>query len=338
MTKDVKIGAMDNSYMLNDNALFIIQNKKWEMLRTINSTMLDLYWGIGDLINNHLIVKDERVVLRHVAIELSKKFGYYTNEAQLNMMRLFALSFDISKSGEIMSFIPQAFLPILVEIKDQNQWIYYTRLIHTKGLNPQQLILKIEGHDYEKKGLNAKYLKNPFSDLTKKHFKGKTLFMENYFTNQYASEFRALLEPTKYKINCASTLNHETSQLIKALDVKLMKFQVKLNSFLNATLNLCFYEVGNLIDGYILLDQSQKDSLIKKAAAELQSQHGSLFDEKQLLKAIEFFRTYKKPFEANDLCSYFFWDQIKDGTSISLFNNNHPINIYENSTFLKFIK
>lgn len=134
MTKRHIVRATVNDPIRN-NIEIKAKRQHIDLLKVINSGVINLFWEIGMLINhqseeNHT---DDKNLLNVISDQLSPVFGNYLQAENLSMMKVFAKKCGFATMSHISAAINWEYMPFLLNLENNNAWIFYMELIHTKS-------------------------------------------------------------------------------------------------------------------------------------------------------------------------------------------------------------
>ncbi|HEV8284287.1 MAG TPA: DUF1016 N-terminal domain-containing protein [Chitinophagaceae bacterium] len=291
----------------------IIEKKHREFLRAINSGLVTLFWEIGKGLNQY-VCKNKRPeydksVIRTISTQLVANYGPWFTEKNLKKMGQFADQFpEFSSVAQISPLVSWEHILLLIQIKDLELKLFYFKLTVEQGLTVNRLRKRMSANLF--KQLKAfKAGKDRIGVLTESLKTGKFLqllqpglqqtsrnnpVIKNVFKEPLLSSFRKLMEPSKKK----STMLVEKNKKIPAIEKELFgvlsqhieKYRCRKNRWLNANLNLSFWEIGKRINQEILLtnESIHRESIIRNVSLQLEKKYSQIFSKKQLHEMAEF--------------------------------------------------
>lgn len=164
-----------------------IRNRQFNMLNNCKSVMLELFWEIGKIVDEH-----RGDLIEELGEKLAQKHGSYLSAFNLKQMREFAIACPVEMLRDVSLTVGWKHIPVLSKLAISSDWAYYADLVSEEQLTPSELEEKI------KKG-KPETLEN--IDLPFPRF-DKTLierYMENlefdqFFRNDKHGDFRKLFE------------------------------------------------------------------------------------------------------------------------------------------------
>lgn len=296
MTKRHIVRATVND-LIRNNIEIKAKRQHIDLLKVINSGVINLFWEIGMLINhqseeNHT---DDKNLLNVISDQLSPVFGNYLQAENLSMMKVFAKKCGFATMSHISAAINWEYMPILLNLENNNAWIFYMELIHTESLAPKQLAKRISESAFEASGEKLNDDKMAFMLSNAKPFYRSTF--ELYFGRNKGDAFQELFEPKEnYKaiLDMMLEKNIGNYDIITSIYRKVLDFQSYYNHILNMEFNSFSWEIGIEILRLSDLLQLNKNKVIDDCLLELNKSFPSVFDKTQLSDCLRFATQYRK--------------------------------------------
>lgn len=297
----------------------IIEKKHRDVLKVMSSSLVILFWQIGKEINQYLGKNKGpeygKPVIRTISIQLVANYGLYFTENNLKRMGQFADQFpDFSGVARIAPFVNWEHISLLSQIKDLEAKLFYIRLTIEQGLSVNDLRKQMSANLF--KPPNAfKSDKDRYAAQTQRSGRNKIsagkflqIFqlrpeqkncnnppIKNVFKEPLLSFFRPLMEPSKRPakrliVKSKKKLGSK-EELFGVLSQHFEKYKNLQNRWLNANLNLFFWEIGKRINQEILLNNKEsiyQESIIGNASKQLQKKYSQNFSANQLYKMAKF--------------------------------------------------
>lgn len=318
MKANIETTGISTECRLSIDLSEMIDKKNWELLRVTNSGLVTLFWEIGKALNQYLgknkRVEYENSLIRIISTQLVANYGPYFTEKNVKKMGQFADQFpDLSSVVLIGPIISWEHILLLLQVKDLEAKLFYIRLTVEQGLSVNGLRKLMSANLYEQPKANK--TSKPRRDVLRQH-PGRTKIstqkflqilqtglqqqsrnnavIKNVFKEPLLSSFRPLMEPSKghallIKKNTKKPGIEE--ELFAVLSEPIVNFQKSQNRWLDANLNLFFWEIGKRINHEILLNNNEiidRKSIICDASIELKKKYPQNFSEKQLSQMASF--------------------------------------------------
>lgn len=275
-----------------------VENEHKGFLGMLNEGMGALFFDIGILINrdlqNDYNVTVGEISTKEFADKLYPVFGNYLSAENLTLMTILANKWNSEKIRYSVSIINWEYLPYFLNLKEEDEWIFYAELIYTESLTPSSLKKKIFEKTYEKalKMLNAD--RHAFMLV-----KTNTIYQsthELYFGNQYLENFRTLFKP---QVNGDETVerllrnDYVHKDTISEIYKKIVEFQIDYNHLLNTQFNILFWFIGVEILRQSKSSSTQEsDNLIDLCIQKLHIKFPSIFNKEELTHCVQFVKQY----------------------------------------------
>jgi predicted nuclease of restriction endonuclease-like (RecB) superfamily len=290
----------------------IIENKHRELLRVTNSELVTLFWEIGKALNQYFDgskrFENSKSTIQIISTNLVANYGPYFSEKNLKKMRQFADQFtDYFSVAQIAPFITWEHLLLLLQIQDLEVKLFYIRLTVEQELSISILRKQISSNSYEPpmafndskekrffltQNLNSKKFLQLLQPSLEKTTYNKVI--KNLFKEPLLSSFRPLLEPSKSpaKVIKKNKISSSNEELFGVLSGYIEKYRCKQNKWLNANLNLLFWEIGKRINREIILNNAStlRESVIHNTSVHLKKKYSNYFNENLLQEMGEFAR------------------------------------------------
>ena len=250
--KEIEIKNPETTYHNIKNAIVEAQNK---IVRTVNSTLVETYWKIGEQIFKEC--GEERneygeYVIKYLAKKLTEEFGKGFGERQLRYTRQFYMAFPIRNA--LRSELSWTHYRLIMKVENPKARAFYVEECAKCGWSTRQLERQIHSLFYERL-LSSHYdesVRNEIYTLEPK----KEVKPTDILKSTYILEFLGLEDNAKY---------HE-KELEQAIIDNLQKFLLELGrgfTFVarqkrialeddNFYIDLVFYNV--ILRCYVLID------------------------------------------------------------------------------------
>ncbi len=307
----------------------MIGEKQNELLRVTNSAMVILFWEIGAELKQHFI-KNRRKAERKFPIEsisarLSSIYGPFFFEKNLkNMVRFLDEFPDLSIVNNIAPVLTWEHILALLPLKELEARSFYIRLTAEKGLTVIELRKHIAENLFElskadkknKRIQNGRTLK-----ITKKFLDTLLIGVEqqlhnnssikNVFKEPALYSFRPLLEPLSGLSIEKNTKTPDVEELIGIIVQHIEKYSKQQNYWLNANLNKFFWEIGKILNQWVISTiSSNRESIIRDAAILIRKKYGPIFNKKQLDQMSKFAEQINDSLIALRIANLVRWEHI----------------------------
>ena len=174
----------------------LIQSAKSEVARTINTTMLRLYWQIGKTIQEELIKNDRaeygKRIVTTVSSELTLMYGKGYSRSNLTRMVEFYKSFPDVEIGATASHqLSWSHIVEILKLKDPLRKEFYITLCTNEAWSVRELVGRIDSMLFERTTLSQKGEKTIYNDL-KKLREEKEMSIELFLKDPYMLDFLGL--------------------------------------------------------------------------------------------------------------------------------------------------
>lgn len=251
--KELDIKNPETTYDNIRNAIVEAQNK---IVRTVNSTLVETYWKIGEQIFKECGENDRaeygKYVINYLAERLTKEFGKGFNRTNLRYMRQFCVAFPIYHA--LRGELSWTHYRLIMSVENPQARAFYVEECAKCGWSTRQLERQIHSLFYERL-LSSHYdesVRNEIYTLEPK----KEVSPSDILKSTYILEFLGLEDNTKY---------HE-KELEQAIIDNLQKFLLEMGrgfTFVarqkrialeddNFYIDLVFYNV--ILRCYVLID------------------------------------------------------------------------------------
>lgn len=189
MAQQITLGG--DKQLVND-IVFLIEESKYHIAQTVNSTLTLLYWRIGKRINEEVLGNKRadygKQVIFSVASQLVLEYGNGFSEKSIRRMIQFAEVFPDEQI--VVSAIRQlswTHFIALIPLKDSLQREFYLELCKIEGWNVKTLRQKIDGMLYERTAISKKpdrLIKKELKELREDNkVTPDLIFRDPYFLN-----------------------------------------------------------------------------------------------------------------------------------------------------------
>ncbi len=251
--KEIEIKNPEITYDNIRSAIVEAQNK---IVRTVNSTLVETYWKIGEQIFKECGENDRaeygKYVINYLAEKLTKEFGKGFNRTNLRYMRQFYMAFPIHHT--LCGELSWSHYRLIMKVENPKARAFYVEECAKCGWSVRQLERQIHSLFYERL-LSSHYdesVRNEIYTLEPK----KEVKPTNILKSTYILEFLGLEDSNKY---------HE-KELEQAIIDNLQKFLLEMGrgfTFVarqkrialeddNFYIDLVFYNV--ILRCYVLID------------------------------------------------------------------------------------
>ncbi|MCR4623843.1 MAG: PDDEXK nuclease domain-containing protein [Alphaproteobacteria bacterium] len=213
--KEIEIKNPETTYDNIRNAIVDAQNK---IVRTVNSTLVETYWKIGEQIFKECGENDRaeygRYVLKYLSERLTHDFGKGFDVRELRRMRQFYMAFPIRDS--LRPELSWTHYRLIIRVENPKARAFYVEECAKCGWSTRQLERQIHSLFYERL-LSSRYdesVRNEIYTLEPK----KEVKPTDILKSTYILEFLGLEDNTKY---------HE-KELEQAIIDNLQKFLLEL--------------------------------------------------------------------------------------------------------------
>lgn len=313
-----------NESLLIQQISFAIENKRLEFLKQTNSSLIALFWRVGNKLNAHFNgskqIRNYGSNISVVSSRLTTMYGLSFTEDSISKMRHFAEQFpDVNNVGLLASFLSWEHFSILSQMKDPDTKLFYIQLSLEQKLKPIDLIKKIDEGAFErqktkdrkksttlKNGYKTKTYDPDYLRLAKIGAENDT-FLENLFEGSNLSSLQYLLEPLK-KSSWSSIGDDLSALLINEIE----EYKTEQNRWLNSRLNEFFWEIGEQINkaNHLFENETNREQIIEKVGLELEKSNGEIFSIQEIEKMADFARQVPRRSNAALICSETTWEYI----------------------------
>lgn len=311
-----------NKEISTGNPLFvdlskIIEKKHWDLLRVTNSELITLFWKLGKELNQFLGknigTKYGKSVIHTMSTQLDASYGSYFTERNLKKMKQFAHQFpDFSSILQIIPFVSWEQILLLLRIKNLEANLLYTRFTtaqeiivnylrkqtpanlykHPKALKVRKDKSTIRIRNSDSARINNQKLLQIFQSGLE-HAINNNSAIKNVFKEPLLSFFRPLMDTSKKPVMAIKKNKDAHSieeKLIEVLSQHIEKYRCRQNRWLNAQLNLSFWEIGKRINQEFLLNNESlyRKSVIHNVSVQLRKIYSKNFREKELDEMAKF--------------------------------------------------
>jgi len=189
MARQIRIAG---DKQLVTDIIFLIEESKYHIAQTVNSTLTLLYWRIGKRINEEVLGNKRadygKQVISNLASQLVLEYGNGFSEKSIRRMIQFAEVFPDEQIVVLaIRQLSWTHFIALIPLKDSLQREFYLELCKIEGWNVKTLRQKIDGMLYERTAISKKP-----SQLIKKELKElrednkvtpDLIFRDPYFLN-----------------------------------------------------------------------------------------------------------------------------------------------------------
>ena len=215
---EVQVGISMKS--LVNEIMHLIDSAKSHVASYANSSLVILYWQIGQRIN-YDILRNERAeygenIIKHLSKQLTANYGNGFNARALFRMVKFAKMYDDEKIVATLSplFSWSKFIE-LIAIEDPLKRQFYSEMCHLENWSVRILRQKISGLLYERTAISHKPEELIKDELAKFH-KTKNITEDLVFRDPYILEFLNL--PTNFsEKNLETAILNDLSKFLQEL-------------------------------------------------------------------------------------------------------------------------
>ncbi len=287
----------------------IIRNKHNSLKRVANAELVTLFWQIGielnDCLEKRKISTERKPTIRSISTRLVAQYGSFFTEKNLKKMRSFASLFsELSTIRQFVYLVSWEHILLLLQIKDWKARQFYLKLKIEQGLSVKDLQKQISGGVYYQKiAVKARKTKaaprvdgNPKNStsilqIPQLSFELMTLndmAIQNVFKETVLSSYRTLTEPSKELpkhliVKSKKPIDLE-EMVLEEISQHIEKYSHEQNKWLNANMNLLFWEIGKKFNKEILVNNgdNRRKSIISNASKQLVKEYGKSFTVNQL--------------------------------------------------------
>ena len=314
----------------------IVVNRHTGLIRIANAELVTLFWKLGQTLNNYSHRKrrtpGRKSTIQSISTRLTANYGRFFIEKNLRKMELFFESSPaFSEVSQLLYFLSWEHILLLLQVRDSKARQFYLTLKIKQGLSVKDLQRQISVGLYDRKvrvkgrkesGASQKHknAKNNtgFSQIPQPSFELMTLndrVMQNVFKEPMLFSFRRLMEYPKGLIEQLIQNRKEPigtdENLFIAISRQIEEYKRQQNGWLNAQLNLSFWEIGKRINQEILaVPAAHLESKIRGASKQLVKEHGKSFTEKQLYAFARFAAKFPDAGIASWIAHIASWEHI----------------------------
>ena len=266
------------------------------LLGTINQGVNQLFYAIGAIINDDLkslTFITNAGILNAVDESLKPIFGSFLSFENLALMRRFANSCDTEDKKHAASILNWRYIPYFLELKGDEEWVFYVELIYNESLTPATLSERISTDSFKQSKANL--------GLNKKEFwsaKADSVYRTSYrfyFRGEDADSFQTLFKPVESQqvfLAHSSETNGVYHQTISSIYKRILEFQSACHHELNTQFNLIHWEIGAEIVRFSSWTGMSLDNLIKYCIEKLHTTFPALFKLSELNHSIRLVHQY----------------------------------------------
>lgn len=280
----------------------------------INQSILELFHAIGSLIDHKATsgsIKGLNKLMVELEAFLKPAFGNYFEYDNIMLMWRFSKACSTKVLTEVSPNISWDYIPELLELQAESEWIFYVRLVHQESLRPAQLSARIKSNDKTPTTLALPYPDYPFLDLYLKN-NIERIRVDQLLTGPSANKFQDLFFPKKgddFTNNLDKRKHHD--EIFQKIYDQVIANQIFYNALLNIRFNYMFWNIGKeILRSAVLVDLSI-GQITMMLSENLKTCPGITFDSDQLMSCITFNRQYKFDQELDELCNIVQWGHIK---------------------------
>lgn len=292
----------------------VLNEARTQLQKTVNSTMVQVYWNVGRLIVEHEQHGEKRAAygqyqLKHLGEQLQAEFGKGFYERNLRIMRAFYLAYPIWSA--VRSELSWTHYRILLRVENEAARNWYLKESIDHSWSSRALERQIDKLYYER--LLSSKDKQPVIDEANTHIEPLKNDPKNYLRDPYILDFLNLPHASALESNIEQALINNLQQFLLELGkgfafverqqriatedqdfyIDLVFYNYKLKCFLLIDLKigkLTHQDVGQM-DTYVrIYDQHRKDSddnptiglILCSEKSEAVAKYSVLTDSKQL--------------------------------------------------------
>ncbi|TID99821.1 DUF1016 domain-containing protein [Legionella pneumophila] len=292
----------------------VLNEARTQLQKTVNSTMVQVYWNVGRLIVEHEQQGEKRAAygqyqLKHLGEQLQAEFGKGFYERNLRIMRAFYLAYPIWSA--VRSELSWTHYRILLRVENEAARNWYLQESIDHSWSSRALERQIDKLYYER--LLSSKDKQPVIDEANNHIEPLKNDPKNYLRDPYILDFLNLPQASALESNLEQALINNLQQFLLELGkgfafverqqrsatedqdfyIDLVFYNYKLKCFLRIDLKigkLTHHDVGQM-DTYVrIYDQQRKDSddnptiglILCSEKSEAVAKYSVLTDSKQL--------------------------------------------------------
>ncbi len=187
---------LETSNQLTNTIAGLIQTAKVDVVRTINTTMLRLYWQIGKTIQEELIKSDRaeygKRIVATVSFELTQMYGRGYSRSNLTRMVEFYKAFaDVEIGATLSHQLSWSHIVEILKLKDPLRREFYITLCANENWSVRELSGRIDSLLFERTTLSQKGEDAIYNDL-KKLREEKQMSVELFLKDPYMLDFLGL--------------------------------------------------------------------------------------------------------------------------------------------------
>lgn len=225
------------------------ENERNGFVGTINDGLSTLFFDIGSIINlklqNSHDIDTCKSLLKEIADNLEPIFGDYLSLESLSLMRTLAKKCESETVRYAASIISWEYLPYFLNLKENDEWLFYAELIYIESLTPGMLSKRISDNAFGKASKKLNTDRRVFMSAKADSFYQSTLKL--YFGMERGHAFRKLFEPKENddaNLEMLSRNKQVNNSVIIQTYVKILEFQSVNNHQLNIQFNILLWDIG----------------------------------------------------------------------------------------------
>lgn len=301
------------------------ERKYLELLRVSNSSLITLFWEIGNILKEYDFETKNRTLF-FTAKKISSTYGSFFSEKNLNMMHLFACQFaDRSSVGQISTLVSWNHIKLLLKVDGFETKLLYIKFIVERGLTVANLRKEIVAGQFENSTDFNSIKNNTLLSTFLTSGKFLTLFKSSLtwsvanklktkknFKSHFSPSFIALMKSSKRNLIFTKTNHTAHSDLLIKLSAHIINYKESHNGWLNMYFNLFFWEIGNQINQDMLQNknsQAHRNQVFQNTSI-LLKKFGSNFSKSGLRKIAKFTEQFNDFNVASRIADLISWKHI----------------------------
>jgi len=184
----VRKGEIESLNILNKKIISIVEEGRNRVIKTINSTMVETYWNIGqEICLNEQDGKDRadygKQILTDLSVVLTEKYGRGFSSSNLKRMRKFYILFpDYQKGATLSHQFSWSHIVEFIKIEDDIKREFYITMCNNEGWSVRDFKERVKSMLFERTAISNKpseTIKNDLNLLNNENRMSENLFIKD---------------------------------------------------------------------------------------------------------------------------------------------------------------
>ncbi|MBR5940300.1 MAG: DUF1016 family protein [Neisseriaceae bacterium] len=155
-----EIISRNNDIELENQIITLVQVAKIQVAVSVNRTLTELYWNIGNLINTAVLDNQRADYGKHIVANIShtltQKFGRGWSVKQIHRFMQFAKEFPLEKVATLWRQLTWSHIKQLLPIEDELKRDFYIQICKMENWSVRTLAERIDSMLYERTAISKK--------------------------------------------------------------------------------------------------------------------------------------------------------------------------------------